>query len=70
MGGECGSTKIDRIQKQSSKLLHITNELHDPLVSLNFEGNDPQNLFFTFFNSYEGGHCVPIHRKSRENPDI
>ena len=48
---------------------------HDPLVSLNFEGfdpqiflNDPQNLQFTFFISYEGGHCDPLNRKSRENP--
>ena len=36
------------------------------LVSLNLEGfdprfflNDPQNLFFTFFNSKEGGNCDP-----------
>ena len=48
---------------------------HDPLVSLNFEGFDPQiflidpqNLFFTFCNSYEGGHCDPLNRKLRENP--
>ena len=48
---------------------------HDPLVSLNFEGfdpqivlNDPQNLQFTFFISYEGGHCDPLNRKLRENP--
>ena len=55
---------------------------HDPLVSLNFEGFDPQiflsdphNLLFTFFNLhvYEGGHCDPLNndplnRKLRENP--
>ena len=48
---------------------------HDPLVSLNFEGfdpqfflNDPQNLQFPFFISYEGGHCDPLNRKLRENP--
>ena len=48
---------------------------HDPLASLNFEGfdpqtflNDPQNLLFTFFNSYKGGHCDPFKRKLRENP--
>ena len=48
---------------------------HDPLVSVNFEGfdpqiflNDPQNLQFTFFISYEGGHCDPLNRKLRENP--
>ena len=48
---------------------------HDPLVSLNFQSfdpqiflNDPQNLQFTFFISYEGGHCDPLNRKLRENP--
>ena len=50
---------------------------HDPLVSLSFEGfdplfflNDPQNLLFTFFNSYEGGHCDPFNRKLRGNPEL
>ena len=50
---------------------------HDPLVSLIFEGfdpqilpNDPQNLLFTFFNSYEGGHCDPINRKLGETLPI
>ena len=50
---------------------------HDPLVSLNFAGfdpqiflNNPQNLQFTFFISYEGGHCDPLNRKLRENPAI
>ena len=49
---------------------------HDPLVSLNFEGfdpqislNDPKNSLLTFFNSYEGGHCDPLNRKLRENPE-
>ena len=48
---------------------------YDPLVSLNFEGfdpqvflNDAQNLLFTFFISYEGGHCDPLKRMLRENP--
>ena len=48
---------------------------HDPLVSLNFEGfdplfflNDPQNVLFTLFNSYERGHCDPLNRNLRENP--
>ena len=48
-----------------------------PLVSLNFEGcdpqiflYDPQNLQFTFFISYEGGHCDPLNRKLRENPAL
>ena len=48
---------------------------HDPLVSLNFKGfdpqiflNDPQNVLFTFFNSYGGHHCDPLNRKLRENP--
>ena len=48
---------------------------HDPLVSLNFEGfdpqiflNDPQNLLFTCFKSYGGGHCDPLNRTLRENP--
>ena len=48
---------------------------HDPLVSLIFEGFDPQiflnnpkNYLFTFFNSDEGGHCDPFNRKLRENP--
>ena len=48
---------------------------HDPFVSLNFEGfdpqiflYDPQNLLLTFFNSYGGGHCDPLNRKLRENP--
>ena len=46
-----------------------------PFVSLNFEGfdplfflNDPQNLLFTFSNSYERGHCDPINKNLRENP--
>ena len=50
---------------------------HDPLVSLNSEGfdpqiflNDSQNLLFTFFNSYEGGHCDPLNRNMRENPGL
>ena len=55
--------------------VYIPRVFHDPLVSLNFEGfdpkifpNDPQNLLFTFFNSYEGGHCDPLNRKLGENP--
>ena len=50
---------------------------HDTLVYLNFEGfdpkiflNDPQNVLFTFFNSYEGGHCDPLNKKLRENPAL
>ena len=48
---------------------------HGPLVFLNFEGfdpkvflNDPQNLLFTIFISYEGGHCDTLNKKLRENP--
>ena len=55
--------------------LPICRVFHDPLVSLNFEGfdpqiflNEPQYLFFTFFDSYEGGHCDPLNRKLKENP--
>ena len=58
-----------------AQLLDIYRVFHDPLVSLNFEGfdpqfflNDPQNLLFTFYNSYVGGHCDPLNRKLRENP--
>ena len=58
-----------RIAKVKGRVFH---DLH---VSLNFEGfdpqnflNDPQNLLFTFFNSYEVGHCDPLNRKLRENP--
>ena len=43
----------------------------------NFEGfdlpqiflDDPQNLLFTFCNSYEGGHCDPLNRKLMKNPE-
>ena len=42
----------------------ILRVFHDPLVSLNFKVfdpqiflNDPKNLSFNFFNSYQGGHC-------------
>ena len=44
----------------------MTRVFHDPLVPLNFEGfdpqifqNDPHNLLFTIFNSYERGNCDP-----------
>ena len=47
---------------------------HDPFVSLNLEGfdpqillNDPQNLLFTFIYSYEGGHCDPLNKKLWQN---
>ena len=53
----------------------LSRVFHDPLVSLNFEGfdpqiflNDPQNLLFIFFNSYEEGHCDPLNKMLRENP--
>ena len=54
---------------------NISSVFHDPSVSLNFEGfdpqillHDPQNLLFTFFNLHGGGHCDPLNRKLRENP--
>ena len=53
----------------------LSRVFHDPLVSLNFEGfdpqiflNDPQNLLSIFFNSYEEGHCDPLNKMLRENP--
>ena len=65
---------VTRLQNAFSMILPRV--FHDPLVSLNFEGfdpqiflNDPQNSLFTFFNSYEGSHCDPLNRKMRENPD-
>ena len=57
--------------------MRIFRVFHDPFVSLNFEGfdpqvflNDSQILLFTFFISYEGGHCDPLKRMLRENPDL
>ena len=71
-------SSINQVTSLSSLFLHLAHihrVFHDPLVSLNFEGfdpqiflNDPQNLQFTFFISYEGGHCDPLNRKLRENP--
>ena len=67
------SQSLETNLKQSS---HTTFRVfHDPLVSLNFEGfdpqiflNDPKIHYSAFFNSYEGGHCDPLNRKLRENP--
>ena len=54
----------------------VSRVFHDPLVSLNFEGfdpqiflNDSQNLLFIFFNSYEEGHSDPLNKMLRENPE-
>ena len=49
----------------------LSKVFHDPLVSFNFEGFDPQiflNLLFTFCNLCKGGHCDPLNKKLRENP--
>ena len=48
---------------------------HDSIVSLNFEGfdpqfflNDPKNLLFCFCDSYERVHSDPLNGRLKENP--
>ena len=74
MSSHCQQTVHCRMLLPESATLYKYMVFHDPLVPLNFDGFDPQiflidpqNLMFTTFNLYEGGHCDPLNRKLREN---